>query len=125
MRFISTTPKLELLVDTVGKVLPMVGHMSMVLFMSFYCFSIFGMIIFQQPSMREMIVGGGPGDWGQTPWNSTAYGQSMYYYDLNFSSVGRSYVTLFMVNAASYSTIYMYVYMGHVHVILDSTPTHR
>ena len=57
-RFIRSTQKLTMLVDTVNKTMPTVSHMCMVLFLAFYCFAILGMTVFQEPTMRQTTASG-------------------------------------------------------------------
>ena len=48
----------------------------------------------------KSITAGGPGHWDTSPWATSLYGQacanSGFYYDLNFDTLGSSFVTLFV-----------------------------
>ena len=60
----------------------------------YFAFAVIGMACFAG-DVTKTTAAGGPGFWTASPYSSTAFGSTAYYYRLNFDNIGNSFATLF------------------------------
>jgi len=60
----------------------------------YFAFAVIGMACFAG-DVTKSTAAGGPGFWTASPYSSTAFGSTAYYYRLNFDNIGNSFATLF------------------------------
>lgn len=60
----------------------------------YFAFAVIGMACFAG-DVTKTTAAGGPGFWTASPYSSTAFGSTAYYYRLNFDNIGNAFATLF------------------------------
>ena len=78
------------------RVLPAITPQMLLFGTTYYSFAVLGQALFAG-CVTQVEAHGGPGEWTSEPWSSTMFGQTSYYYNLNFDNLYSSFVTLFML----------------------------
>lgn len=96
LRLVNGVPSLRLLGTVITRMLPATLPHRWLFYVVFYVYGVWGMAMWGG-EQTKVVQDDGPGQWATAPWNGTSYGQTPYYYRLNFDRFYDSFCTLFIL----------------------------